>query len=603
MALTNLDNERGNLLSTINELTKPINDLPAASALTGAELVRVEQGGNSRKAFASSLIGRDVDDVSALLADTVLTYTAAQAGTVAAGDIIRTRAEGFSYEVAASAATDQHVTTEGGVKLYWVSSSQRWNLVARPASVSLALGGAGALTGQRFWSVSYVTAEGETDISIGVAATPTDQSVNVTIPVSSDRRVIARRIYRTVSGETESQRAFLVAEIADNTTTVYNDNIADGSLGTPAKAVNLSGGKLLNGSSVLASLSGLSTAFGFSALSTGQGYAVTAFGAQALENNTTGYRNTAVGTNALDANTTGFNNTGVGVHALNDNTTGNDNTALGVNALFFYNGGLSTTAVGANAGANITSGNFNTFLGGGAGQLRTGGAGNTFVGYNSGYAAGNGAQNAALGQIALEDLTTGDFNLGIGYGAGQNITTGSFNTALGWGALTANLTGGNNIAIGPRAGNHETGNSKLWIDSQDRADLATAEATSIIVGTMGATRAAQQLNVNGQINPLAGLGMPGREITADATVTVDDTVLTCNKSGSTLVLTLPTGKPDKILILRNQQAQLVDSATANIQPIGGGADAVSILPATVGAWAMIRCRSTGSAWEIIARGT
>ena len=34
------------------------------------------------------------------------------------GSIIRTRAEGFSYEVAASSATDQHVTTAGGVKLY-----------------------------------------------------------------------------------------------------------------------------------------------------------------------------------------------------------------------------------------------------------------------------------------------------------------------------------------------------------------------------------------------------------------------------------------------------------------------------------------------------
>jgi len=49
-------------------------------------------------------------NVAALLADTTL--------VAATGDIIRTRSEGFSYEVAASAATDQHVTTAGGVKLY-----------------------------------------------------------------------------------------------------------------------------------------------------------------------------------------------------------------------------------------------------------------------------------------------------------------------------------------------------------------------------------------------------------------------------------------------------------------------------------------------------
>jgi hypothetical protein len=52
-------------------------------------------------------------DVAALLADTGLVATT--------GDILRTRAEGFSYEVAASGATDQHATTAGGVKLYQVS--------------------------------------------------------------------------------------------------------------------------------------------------------------------------------------------------------------------------------------------------------------------------------------------------------------------------------------------------------------------------------------------------------------------------------------------------------------------------------------------------
>jgi hypothetical protein len=52
-------------------------------------------------------------NVAAVLADTSMTYS-----TVAAGDIVRTRSEGFSYQVAASGATDQHVTTAGGVKLY-----------------------------------------------------------------------------------------------------------------------------------------------------------------------------------------------------------------------------------------------------------------------------------------------------------------------------------------------------------------------------------------------------------------------------------------------------------------------------------------------------
>ena len=53
------------------------------------------------------------DTVSLLLADTTLTYT-----TVSAGDVVQTRIEGFAYVVAASGATNHHVTTAGGVKLY-----------------------------------------------------------------------------------------------------------------------------------------------------------------------------------------------------------------------------------------------------------------------------------------------------------------------------------------------------------------------------------------------------------------------------------------------------------------------------------------------------
>ena len=54
-------------------------------------------------------------NVAALLADTALSYS-----NVTVGDSIRTREEGFAYEVAASSATDHHVTTAGGVKLYVV---------------------------------------------------------------------------------------------------------------------------------------------------------------------------------------------------------------------------------------------------------------------------------------------------------------------------------------------------------------------------------------------------------------------------------------------------------------------------------------------------
>ena len=55
----------------------------------------------------------DFDTVALLIADTARTYS-----NTTAGDYIRTRAEGFSYLVAASGASDHDVATGGGLKLY-----------------------------------------------------------------------------------------------------------------------------------------------------------------------------------------------------------------------------------------------------------------------------------------------------------------------------------------------------------------------------------------------------------------------------------------------------------------------------------------------------
>ena len=70
------------------------------------------------------------DNVVALLADSVLTYTAGQPSTVAAGDYVLTRSEGFSYLVAASGATNHHVSTAGGVKLYVQPGADGYNVRA-----------------------------------------------------------------------------------------------------------------------------------------------------------------------------------------------------------------------------------------------------------------------------------------------------------------------------------------------------------------------------------------------------------------------------------------------------------------------------------------
>jgi len=73
---------------------------------------------SSRTTSLEIRAAKSIANVATLLADAALTYAAGSTNSVAAGDIIQTRAEGFSYEVAASGASDHHVTTAGGMKLY-----------------------------------------------------------------------------------------------------------------------------------------------------------------------------------------------------------------------------------------------------------------------------------------------------------------------------------------------------------------------------------------------------------------------------------------------------------------------------------------------------
>lgn len=59
----------------------------------------------------------EFEDVPTLLADNTLDYGAA-ANQAATGKLIRTRKEGYTYEIAASGASDEDLETAGGVKLY-----------------------------------------------------------------------------------------------------------------------------------------------------------------------------------------------------------------------------------------------------------------------------------------------------------------------------------------------------------------------------------------------------------------------------------------------------------------------------------------------------
>jgi len=105
-------------------------------------------------------------------------------------------------------------------------------LTAAAGTVSGSMG-ASAVYG---YKVTYVTNFGEgLPGAAASASTNTTRSMNLTaIPVSANGNVLRRNIYRTAAGG--STYLFLTT-IFDNTTTVFVDTIADGSLGSAAPII------------------------------------------------------------------------------------------------------------------------------------------------------------------------------------------------------------------------------------------------------------------------------------------------------------------------------------------------------------------------------
>ena len=112
---------------------------------------------------------------------------------------------------------------------------------------------------------------------------------------------------------------------------------------------------------------GQCTAVGFQTLAnaTGTGVSNSAFGYQALMNDTAGTINTANGCLALSGNITGDGNTADGFIALWHNTSGSYNTAIGANALGDNTTGSFNIALGYSAGQSHSTGDNNIYIGSG----------------------------------------------------------------------------------------------------------------------------------------------------------------------------------------------------------------------------------------------
>ena len=88
--------------------------------------------------------------------------------------------------------------------------------------------------------------------------------------------------------------------------------------------------------------------------------------------------------------------------------------------------------------------------------------------------------------------------------------------------------------------------------------------------------------------------------TADFTWALTENWIINNKAGSTCVATLPDPATfvGRMIGIKNFQAQLVNSASANVVALAGGAAAVGILAAVAGRWAIMV--SDGTNWQIMA---
>lgn len=114
------------------------------------------------------------------------------------------------------------------------SSQAGYNIetVAAPVAPTFTLNTGGNVdTGNHNYRITYTTAIGETNMGGALTATVTtgNNTVNLTIPISTDPRVTGRKIYRNKIGQTVDV-GYLIATIPNNTATTYTDTVADSTL-------------------------------------------------------------------------------------------------------------------------------------------------------------------------------------------------------------------------------------------------------------------------------------------------------------------------------------------------------------------------------------
>lgn len=261
--------------------------------------------------------------------------------------------------------------------------------IASPTTVpTLTEGSAGAITGTVLYTVSFITADGETETPRNIDGnTVLPSTITVTgkrvllsdIPIGPPG-VIARRIWR---GDNTGYNYRKLAVINDNTTTTYEDNEPFGLTTDLEPRWNSTGGYIAVNGYAIAIADPSFTAFGYGQSRTSNGENNSLFGYRAGASLEDGYWNSLFGSEAGESITSGYENSYYGYRAGKHTTLGWYNSGFGMGALEQLETGGNNSALGRSAGGGLVSGGSNCFMGYGAGQRMTTATNSIFIGENS----------------------------------------------------------------------------------------------------------------------------------------------------------------------------------------------------------------------------
>ena len=215
------------------------------------------------------------------------------------------------------------------------------------------------------------------------------------------------------------------------------------------------------------------------------GISSTAFGFEALKNNTIGDWNTAIGYQSLLSNTTAWNNVAIGNNALKYNTTGEYNTAIGTDVLDLNIVGNYNTAIGYNSGSGSKGSN------------------NIFIGYNTSHTTDSINNILMIGGVntpLLSGILSGNKKLGVNVNPLNLTNTFEVNSPISNAVKINSNTNSTNLELANNSG------SSVFIKSSNRNMILQTDTTALMylngdnkkVGIL-TMNPQQELEVNGNV--------------------------------------------------------------------------------------------------------